>query len=206
MFTLLDKELETVLSKERKLYLGEDKARIKQMKNSHNRRYIIWKYLVYFRKCQFWKGIREDKQASRFRRHLAKILFRYYDCKRNLYSDRCGVEICLNAHIGSGIDIWHGGIVINGSLGSCILHGNNINGNKGKGRENECPRIGNHVDIGAGVIIIGDVKIADGCVIGAGAVVTRSFHEERSVLAGVPAKTLRGNIVSCSNLTYCSAK
>lgn len=50
--------------------------------------------------------------------------------------------------------------------------------------------IGNNVWIGAKATILGGVSIAPGCVIGAGAVVTRDT-EENLVVAGVPAKKIK---------------
>ena len=38
--------------------------------------------------------------------------------------------------------------------------------------------------------VIGDVKIADNCIIGAGAVVTKSFLQPGTVIAGVPARVI----------------
>ena len=48
------------------------------------------------------------------------------------------------------------------------MHGDNCIGNNGK--DDECPIIGSHVDIGVGAKILGGVHIADNCTIGAGAV------------------------------------
>jgi galactoside O-acetyltransferase len=50
-------------------------------------------------------------------------------------------------------------------------------------------RIGNDVWIGSNVVITADVNIADGTVVGAGAVVTRST-EPYSIVAGVPARKI----------------
>lgn len=50
--------------------------------------------------------------------------------------------------------------------------------------------IGNDVWIGAGVSICRNVKIGNGCVIGAGAVVTHDL-EPYSVVVGVPAKVIK---------------
>ena len=66
-----------------------------------------------------------------------------------------------------------------------------IIGNKGKGHEAESPILEDKVDVGAGAIIIGNLRIVDGCVIGAGAVVTKSFEEKDSVIVGVPGKKIK---------------
>lgn len=50
--------------------------------------------------------------------------------------------------------------------------------------------IGNDVWIGANVTILGGINIGDGAIIGAGAVVTRDI-EPYSIVAGIPAKTIR---------------
>jgi len=52
-------------------------------------------------------------------------------------------------------------------------------------------KIGNNVWIGANAIILPGVEIADDCVIGAGAVVTKSFLKQGSIIAGNPAKAIR---------------
>lgn len=50
-------------------------------------------------------------------------------------------------------------------------------------------KIGRHVWIGAHAVILGGVTIGDGCVIGAGAVVTKDL-EPYSIAMGVPAKVV----------------
>lgn len=52
------------------------------------------------------------------------------------------------------------------------------------------PVLGNNIYIGAGAKIIGNIYLADDCVIGANAVVTKSVLEPGSVLVGVPAKVI----------------
>lgn len=52
------------------------------------------------------------------------------------------------------------------------------------------PEISDNVYIGAGAVIIGDVKIGDGAVIGANAVVTKSVPSNITVV-GVPAREIK---------------
>lgn len=52
------------------------------------------------------------------------------------------------------------------------------------------PVIGDCVDIGTGVIILGNIEIGKGSVIGAGAVVTKSIPPY-SVVVGNPAKIIK---------------
>ena len=54
--------------------------------------------------------------------------------------------------------------------------------------------IGNHVWIGTGVDIEKGVNIANDCVVGAHAVVTKKFLDEHIVIAGVPAKIVKTGI------------
>ena len=50
--------------------------------------------------------------------------------------------------------------------------------------------IGNNVNVGVNVTIIGDIKIGDNAIIGAGAIVTKSFPGD-SIIAGNPAKIIK---------------
>ena len=52
------------------------------------------------------------------------------------------------------------------------------------------PRIGDNVYIGPGAKLYGPIRIGTNCVIGANAVVTKSFPEDGLTLAGVPAKVI----------------
>ncbi len=184
-------DFEVILAEEKRLYLG---SREKTMKFAMHPRYAIWEYLRYFRLCRYWRDVRESKDGNALTKRKAKYLFRLYERRKNLWGQRAGVEIGLNSEVGAGVNIWHGGVVINGKLGdNCILHGNNTIGNKRSGAKNDTPEIGSGVDVGAGAVIIGGITIADNCVIGAGAVVTHSCETPGSVLAGVPARVI-GNI------------
>ena len=184
-------ELKTCLAAEKALYLGGNKKRAQRMKCAGEKRYCIWKYLYYFRLSQYYNILRLDRKNGALRRNAARLLFRVNVRKMNRFGARAGVEISLASKIGVCLDIWHSGVVSNGTLGDrCVLHGNNVIGNKGKNGHDDTPVIGSGVDIGAGAILIGAVRIADGCTVGAGAVVTRSCETPDSVLVGVPAKPI----------------
>jgi maltose O-acetyltransferase len=59
-----------------------------------------------------------------------------------------------------------------------------------QGHENGCITIGNNVWIGTGAIILPNVNIGDGVIVGAGSVVTKSFSANQ-VIGGVPAKSIK---------------
>lgn len=87
-----------------------------------------------------------------------------------------GIEIGDNVYIASGVKI----ISANHDICKYTKH------------INTSPiKIGNNVWIGANAIILPGVEIADGCIIGAGAVVTKSFLEKNCIIAGNPAKVIR---------------
>lgn len=66
--------------------------------------------------------------------------------------------------------------------------------------------IGNQVWVGAHSILLKGVSIADGSVIGAGSVVTKSIEEQGVVAAGNPAKVIRRDIVWCSDRNPASVR
>lgn len=102
-------------------------------------------------------------------------------------------KIPYTAKIGKGTRFGYGGIGIvihadvvmgeNCSIGSNVTIG-------GKDNFYGVPTIGNNVKISTGSVIIGKVSIGDKVIVGANAVVTKSFPEN-VVLAGVPAKILK---------------
>ena len=191
---MTEQELKRCLAAEKKQYLGSDRRKALQMRLAGHKRYCLWLALRDFRMAQYYNMLRIGKEADPLKRLAARVLFRYYDRRRNRSGAVAGVEIGLASSVGQGVDLWHGGIVINGTLGErCILHGNNVIGNKGKKGHNETPVIGAGADIGAGAIIIGSVRLADNCTIGAGAVVTKSCEIPGAVLAGVPARNISQN-------------
>ncbi|WP_051192302.1 hypothetical protein [Butyrivibrio sp. VCB2001] len=88
----------------------------------------------------------------------------------------------------------YGSITINGccKIGkNCRLHGNNCIGNKGAGRVDEFPIIGDDFDLGFGASVIGRVNLGNGVIVGANSLVTKSFSGDNLVLLGTPASELK---------------
>jgi putative colanic acid biosynthesis acetyltransferase WcaB len=106
-----------------------------------------------------------------------------------------GIELPRKLTVGKGLSLYHGhALVVNQGViigDNCTLRNSTTIGHKklADGSFTKCPRIGNNVDIGANVCIIGDITIGDNVIIGAGSVVTKSFPSD-CVVVGNPARVL----------------
>lgn len=146
--------------------------------------YSIKRYLCYLRKQEYYINTAKPKS-------FRGLLGIWFERKKNRLGTKLGIEIGPNC-FGKGVQIYHGNIVVNLSarIGeNCILHGGNCIGNNGK--TDISPIIGNNVDIGFGATLIGGIYIPDNTIIGANALVNRSFEEENRIIAGIPAKIIR---------------
>ncbi|KYC39315.1 transferase [Scytonema hofmannii PCC 7110] len=107
-----------------------------------------------------------------------------------------GVELPWDTQVGKKIKLHHArGLVINRETiigNNCILRHSTTIGNKKllDGSISGSPKIGNNVDIGANVVILGEITIGDNAVIGAGSVVVKDVPKN-AVVAGNPAKIIR---------------
>src|ERR1700761_5913787 len=105
------------------------------------------------------------------------------------------IELPRKLTVGKGLSLFHGhALVLNQGViigENCTLRNSTTIGHKkmADGSFSACPRIGNNVDIGANVCIIGDVVIGDNVIIGAGSVVTKSFPANCTIV-GNPARIL----------------
>jgi putative colanic acid biosynthesis acetyltransferase WcaB len=105
-----------------------------------------------------------------------------------------GIELSWRVRVGPRLRIYHGiGLVVNPhtQIGAdCTLRHCTTIGIKHIG--GRAPRLGNRVDVGSNVVIIGDIDIGDDVVIGAGSVVIKSVPAG-CVVAGNPARILKGS-------------
>ncbi len=103
-----------------------------------------------------------------------------------------GIELNVKSRIGAGLRLYHGcGLVIHEAAvvgKNCVLrHGTTLGMKNGP---DDCPILGDNVDVGCNVVILGRVGIGDGAVIGAGSVVLKDVAPG-DVVAGNPAKSIK---------------
>ena len=101
-----------------------------------------------------------------------------------------GINLPYNTQLGRRVRIWHhGGIWLGArAIGDDVhIRHNSTFGVLNRGDLNAKPIIGNRVDVGVGVCILGAVTVGDDCVIGPNSVVIRDVPPG-SVVLGVPAR------------------
>jgi len=179
------KQLKFYLEEDKKVNSGYYYCRGLQCFNPFTIETEIWKFQKSLRMCEYLFAI---KSKSPFYK-LKKLWYAYRFKKLSI---RLGFTI--PAHVfGPGLRILHrGNIIVHGEskIGSnCMINACVVIGTKA-GFVSKVPTIGNNVYIATGAKIFGDIFIADGCVIGANAVVNKSFTEPNTIIAGVPAKAI----------------
>ena len=107
-----------------------------------------------------------------------------------------GIEIHPGAQIGRRFFIDHGmGVVIGETAiigDDCLLYHQVTLGGTSLQKAKRHPTLGNGVLIGMGAKILGDIKIGDGCKIGANAVVNKDIPSNCTVV-GIPGRIVRRN-------------
>ena len=188
MTEMKKEELNQLIVEEMQVY-GITKKNIREKSFRHQKSYMIWQAVKRLRIYEY-RCSRRDESKNPIIAHIRAFRVKIADRKLNKACEKVDIELTPNM-IGKNIRICHDNVVLFGKVGeNCTFHGNNVVGNKRTGATNEIPKLGNNVDVGFGAMIIGNVEIANDCVIGAGAVVTKSFSKPGSVLAGVPARDI----------------
>ncbi len=119
------------------------------------------------------------------------LMWKYWSWRLHRQSVLCGFEIPLNV-FGPGLSIAHRGtIIIHADVRvgkNCRLGVSVTIGGKPGPPPDLVPMLGDNVYIAAGARIFGDIRLGDNLVIGANAVVNRSFPEGHMTIAGIPAQ------------------
>jgi serine O-acetyltransferase len=107
-----------------------------------------------------------------------------------------GIEIHPGAEIGRRLFIDHG---MSAVIGETSIVGDDVTiyqgvtlGGTGKEKGKRHPTIGNHVTIGSGAKVLGNITVGDNCRIGAGSVVLRNVPSN-STIVGVPGHIVLQN-------------
>ena len=135
-----------------------------------------------------YDGIDANGRAGR---KPGSLLRKWIILQHRFWSVVCGCEIHPGTQIGGGLILPHPiGIVIHPGVtigpNCMILQNVTLGTNRSAG----VPRIGGHVDIGPGAVVIGNVTVGDHAVIGANAVVL-SDVPAGTIVGGIPARNLR---------------
>jgi len=119
-------------------------------------------------------------------RHHMRFLARFISQVARLFT---GIEIHPGAELGRRLFIDHG---IGTVIGETAIVGDDVTlyqgvtlGGTGKEKGKRHPTVGNHVAIGSGAKLLGNITIGDNCRVGAGSVVLRSVPSN-STIVGVP--------------------
>lgn len=177
--------------------MGIDKAFYRECKNKEFNFTIKDRLLKNHSKLAVYY-IRRAQLFGSKKGYLALFLSRIYT---NRLVKNYGIFIHPDTSIGIGLKLPHpNGIII----GKAVTIGRNVtlyqqttigSANIGDWMINEQPIIGDGVIVFSGAKIIGDIVIADNCIVGSNAVVNKTMEHPDAILAGVPAKLIRYNVV-----------
>ena len=166
-----------------KAYIAEDQAQ-QPLPNGLVRRIFggdVAKLKVHLRKAEYWHNV--DKGP------WGKIMYFYHLIRlRHMCSSYCS-EIPINV-FGKGLIIWHPErIIINphAKVGDyCSLSSGVVIAQA----HDQCPVVGNDVELMIDSKVLGGITVADHVRIGANALVIKSIDEPNTTWAGVPAKKI----------------
>ena len=183
--------MEKIVSKKQlKEFLNDELGKVKKICNTN----MIYSPIIVYEeqiKYRLIKLLRKAEYHTNTHHLIRGCIYRYrlfhFETKYRMF-------IPMNA-IDKGLNIVHiGNIIINDNvrIGKNVkLFPGIVIGNNEFKDHKKCPIIGNNVFIGAGSKIIGDIKIADNCIIAENSGVTKSITEENMTVGGVPAKPIK---------------
>jgi len=123
---------------------------------------------------------------------LGKVQHKLISFRFHRQSVRCGFEVPPNT-FGPGLSIAHRGTLVvhpDARIGkNCRIHVDVVIGTR-PGPTEQVPVIGDNCYIGPGAKIFGAIRLGDHLVVGANAVVNRSFPEGHMTIAGAPARKI----------------
>jgi serine O-acetyltransferase len=145
----------------------------------------IWDFQRLLRRVEYLGNVRRRGIAHR-------ILYLYWRLKYRRLSVKLSFSIPPNV-FGPGLAIVHYGTIVineNARVGAnCRIH---VCTNVGaSGGTSGAPQLGDNVYLAPGAKIIGDIRVPSNTAVGANAVVNKSFSEENTLIAGVPAKVIK---------------
>ena len=144
-------------------------------------RAILRKHTVLLRKTEYYRNTGRRLLASLYYLRLTRMQMKYHlHVPVNCFEKGLNVVHCTPLVMNPNICIGKNCRVM---PHVCIV---------GDDRSGKAPVIGDNVTLGIGCTVMGDVYLADGITVGAGAVVTKSFYEKGISIAGIPARKLRG--------------
>ena len=119
-----------------------------------------------------------------------RLMALWYSRRHAELRAKTGCEVNVNV-AGPGLHLSHGKVVIGhvAKLGcNCKILSDVTIGGGGRYDIPGAPTLGDRVFVGTGAKLIGKIKIADGVVIGANAVVTKDINEPNTTWVGIPAR------------------
>ena len=139
----------------------------------------------------FWHRFGNWRMSIRLR-PLRMPLSGLYRVMFKLCEILCGIKLSYTVPVGRRVRLDHFGGMILGAraIGSdVILRQNTTLGIHSPADPNAKPTICDHVQVGAGAVIVGDITVGQGAVVGANAVVVRDVAPG-AVVGGIPARPL----------------
>lgn len=165
------------------LYLEKDKQALGRKRKRPSPFDDIWIFEIALRHHEYYKNTNQGGVITRCKKAFWQFIHYHYGV-------RLGYEIPTNV-FDYGLRINHRGtLVVNpkARIGKwCDIH---ACVNIGQGLDQQAPCVGDNCWIGPGAKLFGGITIGDGVMIGAGAVVNKSFGSQLRI-AGVPAKIIK---------------